>query len=538
MGGVNMGEILEAVAVAQPEASAQVQGERRTSWAEFERRSRGLARFLVGQGLERQDKVAQYLYNSPEYLESMAACVRASFVPVNTNYRYREAELLYLWDNADVVGVMFHGCFAERIEGLRGKLPKIRSWLCVDDGSGPFPEWAVPYEEAVGDDGELELEWEIDGDDLIIVYTGGTTGMPKGVMWRQDDYFSLVNRERPQGPYDPEGGFQGFVEKKRAEGPGRVMMPACPQMHALALMGSFTNLVNGGCVVTACGRRFDAAETLDLVEKEGVNQLSIVGDAFARPLLEALDAEPLRWDLSSLLVVRSAGVMWSHEVKKGLLKHHPDMVLIDGLGSTEAPRIGRSESTGENASTTAIFDLGETSAVFDDDLNPVEPGSGVVGRLAVGGAIPSGYYKDEAKTAATFLGVDGVRYSVPGDYATVEADGSVRLLGRGSVCINTGGEKVYPEEVEEVLKRHESILDAVCVGVPHERFGESIVALVEPSGSEEPSEAGVIEFVRALLAGYKAPHYVLTLDSIGRAPNGKVDYKGLRQIAVERLQAR
>ncbi len=536
MSGVNMGDLLEAVAEAQPEAIAQIQGDRRFSWGDFERRTRGLARTLLKSGVKRQEKVGQYLYNCPEYLESMAACVRASIVPVNTNYRYREQELLYLWDNADVVAVTFHGCFSERIDGLRDSLPAIHTWLWVDDDSGPCPTWASAYEDAVADEGPLDVPWERDGDDLIIVYTGGTTGMPKGVMWRQDDYFHLINGERPQGPYDWRRGYRGFVEQKRAEGPGRIMLPACPQMHALALMGSFTTMLNGGSVVTQTSTRFDVIELLDLVDRERVNQLSIVGDAFARPILEALDAEPDRWDLSSLVVIRSAGVMWSYEVKKGLLRHNSRMKLVDGLGSTEAARIGRSVSTGDEAASTAVFRLTTHGRVFDDDLKPVEPGSGVIGRLAVGGSIPSGYYKDPEKTAATFVVVDGERYSIPGDYATVEADGTVKLLGRGSACINTGGEKVFPEEVEEVLKRHQGIRDAVCVGVPDERFGERIVAVVEKSDSDGAlSVLDVIGFVKSQLAGYKAPRHVLIVDSIGRAANGKVDYKVLRQLAIDEL---
>ena len=542
MSGVNMADVLAAVAVAQPDAVAQVQGKRRFTWADFEVRTRRVARVLVARGARRQDKVAQYLYNCPEYLESMAAACRASLVPVNTNYRYVERELVYLWDNADVVAVVFHGCFAERIDGLRSRLPNIHTWLWVEDDSGPCPEWAVPYEgaaadavaDAVANDGPLDLPWRRDGDDLILCYTGGTTGMPKGVMWRQDDYFQVLNRERPQGPYDLSRGMQGLVKQKRAEGPGRVMLPACPQMHALGMFGSLTTLLNGGTVVTAESRRFDACETLDLVEQEKINQVSIVGDAFARPLLEALDAEPDRWDLSSLVVMRSAGVMWSHEVKKGLLQHHPQMTLVDGLGSTEAVRIGRSESTGKDAATTAVFNLGPFSAVFDDDLRPVEPGSGVVGRLAVSGNLPLGYYKDPEKTAATFLVVDGTRYSIPGDYATVDTDGTVRLLGRGSVCINTGGEKVFPEEVEELLKRHPAVRDAVCVGLPDERFGERIAAIVEPADAKTTvSEGDLIGWVKSQLAGYKAPRHVLVIDSIGRLENGKVDYERLRQFAID-----
>ena len=295
------------------------------------RRTDTLARALLDHGLARQDKVAQYLYNGPEYAESFFGAVKAAMVPVNTNYRYQDRELLYLWDNADVVAVSFHGSFAERIEGLRARLPRVRLWLWVDDGSGPCPAWAVAHEEAVGGAAggseSLALPWERSPDDLFLIYTGGTTGMPKGVMWRQADYFRVINRERTQGPYDLSRGARGVVEQKRKEGPSGRILPACPQMHALGLMGSVAALVNGGSVVTLEGRRFDAVETLDAIDRERVNQIYVVGDVFARPLLEALDAEPARWSLESLRVVRSSGVMWSEEVKRGLLRHKPALVL-------------------------------------------------------------------------------------------------------------------------------------------------------------------------------------------------------------------
>jgi acyl-CoA synthetase (AMP-forming)/AMP-acid ligase II len=522
-----------------------VQGARRFTWDTFARRTDALARTLLAHGLARQDKVTQYLYNGPEYVESFFGALKAAMVPVNTNYRYQDRELLYLWDNADVVAVSFHGCFAERIEGLRSKLPRVRLWLWVDDGSGPCPPWAVAHEEAVGGGaggGEpLVLPWERSPDDLFLIYTGGTTGMPKGVMWRQVDYFRVINRERTQGPYDLEHGTRGIVEQKRREGPSLRVLPACPQMHALGLMASVAALVNGGSVVTLEARRFDAVEMLDAVDRERVDQIYVVGDVFARPLLEALDAQPTRWSLDSLRVIRSSGVMWSEEVKRGLLRHQPSLVLRDGLGSTEAVRVGRSESTGDSTAATATFKLGPDAAVFDDQMRRVEPGSGVIGRVAVSGAVPLGYYKDAEKTAATFVEVDGVRYAIPGDYAMVDADGTVRLLGRGSVCINTGGEKVFPEEVEEVLKRHPTVRDAACVGVPDARWGEAIVAMVErrdgsaAGDGDSRAAAELVSWVKSELAHYKAPKHVLFVADLGRAANGKLDYRALRELAISRV---
>jgi fatty-acyl-CoA synthase len=293
-------------------------------------------------------------------------------------------------------------------------------------------------------------------------------------------------------------------------------------------------LVQGGCVALLDERAFDAVELLDVVEREGVNALAIVGDAFAKPILRALDADPGRWDLSSLLGITSSGVMWSEETKAGLLRHHPSMLLLDAFSSSEALGMGVSISGGEAAAKTATFQLGPDAVVVTDDGRLVEPGSDEIGMVGVGGRVPLGYYKDEEKSAKTFRVIDGRRYSIPGDYATVEADGTIRLLGRGSVCINTGGEKVFPEEVEEVLKRHPSVLDAVVVGVPDERWGEAITALVEPAPGGTADEAELVGLVKASLAPYKAPKLVLVVESIGRAPNGKVDYKRSREIAMAR----
>ena len=536
----NYADLVDAVAEAQPSEIAQIHGARRLTWEAFRRRTDTLARAFLEHGLTRQDKVAQYLYNGPEYPESFFGALKAALVPVNTNYRYQDRELLYLWDNADVVAVSFHGCFAERIEGLRPRLPRVRLWMWVDDGTGPCPSWAVAHEEAVGgntggDEG-VSLPWERSPDDLFLIYTGGTTGMPKGVMWRQADYFKVINRERTQGPYDFSRGPAGVVEQKRAEGPSLRVLPACPQMHALGLMASVAALVNGGSVVTLEERRFDAVEALDTVDREQVNQVYVVGDVFARPLVEALDAQPKRWSLDSLRVVRSSGVMWSEEVKRGLLRHKPSLVLRDGLGSTEAVRVGRSESTGDNTAATATFKLGPDAAVFDDQMRRVEPGSGVIGRVAVSGAVPIGYYKDPEKSAATFVVIDGERYAIPGDYASIDADGTVHLLGRGSVCINTGGEKVFPEEVEEVLKRHPQVRDAACVGVPDARWGEAITAMVEVrSNGDSPGAPELVTWVKSELAHYKAPKHVLFLDDLGRAANGKLDYRALRELAIARV---
>ena len=542
-------DILEAIAAHQPEAPAQAfvdplggAPSRRYTWAEMHRRANGVAATLIERGAKRQDKVAQYLYNVPEYLESVLACFKASLVPVNTNYRYVEGELLYLWDNADVVAVVFHGCFASRIADLRAKTPGIHTWLWVDDGSGPCPEWAIPYERAAASEpgasgGSLAFEapWPRSGDDLWLLYTGGTTGMPKGVMWRLDDLWLLGNENRPQ-PFDLSGGLAGLKPQFDELLMRRVSLPACPLMHGTGFLTALGGMLNGGCVITLANRRFDAVATLRAITGERINGMAIVGDAFARPMVLALEEAPGRFDLASLEAVVSSGAMWSAEVKRAFLRHcSPETILTDSLGSSESIGMGRSDSTGGEASETASFTLGDNACVLDDDGNRVEPGSGVLGRIAVTGHIPLGYYKDPEKTAATFVEVDGVRYSMAGDYATVEEDGSLRLYGRGSVCINSGGEKIFPEEVEEVLKTHPVVRDAVCVGVPHERFGQAVTAVVELDDADRFSEPDVIGWVKRELASYKAPKRVLVRDSVGRAANGKADYNGLREWAVAEL---
>jgi fatty-acyl-CoA synthase len=530
--GWNFADVWEVVADVQPDKPATVHGDRRSSWTEYDRRADGVARALLDAGVERQDKVAQYLYNCPEYLESVFASMKAGLVPVNTNYRYGDEELVYLWDNADAVAVMFHGAFTERIEVVRARVPRIRLWLWVDDGSGPCPAWAVPYEDAAKQATERVVPpWGRTGDDLYMLYTGGTTGMPKGVMWRQDDLYARFSQSVM---HDPEAPDLDVVRARIADAAPLVGLPACPLMHGTGALTSFQTMFMGGAVVTLTSRRFDVDELLDTIERDRVNTLAIVGDAFARPMLAALDEYPEHWDISSLLMIVSSGVMWSEPVKQGLLRHHPGMLLVDAFSSSEALGMGQSVSSAGGAAKTAKFMLGEHARVFTDDGRDVEPGSGEMGRVAVRGRCPVGYYKDPEKSAATFPVIDGERYSMPGDYATVEADGALRLLGRGSVCINTGGEKVYPEEVEEALKEHATVRDAVVVGVPDERFGEVIVAWVEPAGDGHVDEADVIAHVKQRLASYKAPRRVLTTETIGRSPAGKVDYGRLRREAIQR----
>ena len=534
MSGWNFAEIWEVCAHRLPDALAQRQGDRESTWAEFDRRANGVARTLLDAGAQEQDKVAQYLYNCPEYVESMYAAFKAGLVPVNTNYRYADDELVYLWDNADAVAVVFHGTFVERVERIRARVPKVATWLWVDDGTAPCPAWATPYEEAAtrGTSESVVAPWGRDGHQMVFMYTGGTTGMPKGVMWRQDDLIKATHGTANALFTGPED-YDALAESITA--PGLAGVPACPLMHGTGQFTAFIALSSGGSITTLTQRHLDIEELLDTVEAKKIQSVTIVGDAFAKPILKALDANPGRWDLSSLFLVASSGVMWSEATKQGLLKHNPTMMLIDAYSSSEAIGLGQSVSTAGAEAQTAKFVLGENARVVTDDGRDVEPGSGETGRVAVRGYTPVGYYKDPEKSAATFVTLDGATYSIPGDYATVEVDGSLTLLGRGSVCINTGGEKVFPEEVEEVLKQHPTVLDAVAVGLPDDKFGESITAVVQAHDDHGVDEQTLITHVKDHLASFKAPKRVVPVDTIGRAPNGKVDYKRLRQYAADEL---
>ena len=317
----NFADVWEAVADTVPDALCAIHGERRLTWSDTERRANGIARFLLDLGVAHQDKVAHYLYNAPEYMESTFAILKAALVPVNTNYRYTEDELVYLWDNADAVAVIFHGTFTERIAGLMARVPRVRAWLWVDDGTDECPSWATPYERAAESTAErVEPPWPRSGDDLYFLYTGGTTGMPKGVMWRQDDLFAKLNAGNLlRVPED--GGLEGV--RKTIVGSGPLHLPACPLMHGTGGFTSMAAMTVGGCVVTLVSRHFDPIELLDTIDRDNVNTIAIVGDAFAKPILRTLQEHPGRWRLSTLLAIVSSGVMWSEETKRGLLHHHP-----------------------------------------------------------------------------------------------------------------------------------------------------------------------------------------------------------------------
>ena len=512
-------DVWETVADEISQKTALIHGEQRLSWRDFDCRADGVAQALLDAGLQRQDKVALYLHNGPAYMESAFAAFKAGLVPVNTNYRYTGDELIQLWTNADAAAVIFHAAFAPQAEAVRSRCPAVLAWVCVEDGTGPCPAWADSYEQAARSaTGRTKSPGGRSGDDQILIYTGGTTGLPRGVMWRQHDMFLASNTTG-----DPEEANFEHIRRRLADSTPPVGLPAAPLMHGTGFVFAATILNRGGTIVTLPGQSFDVAHLLDTIAQEGVTDLCIVGDAFCRPIVDALDLDPDRWDLSRLKVVSSSGMAWSASVKERLLAHAPAALLIDFLNASEASGMGRSLTSSKRSASGSRFQLGKNACVIDEDGQPIASGSAKAGRLAVRGHIPLGYYKDPEKTAATFPVVDGIRYAVPGDLATIDADGAITLLGRGSTCINTGGEKVFPEEVEDAIKSHEGVADALVIGIPHVRFGQMVTAAVEWVDGVAQDESALLDHLRGRLAGHKIPRVLVPVDSLGRGPNGKAD---------------
>ena len=532
----NFGDIFDAVEEVVPgDRPAVIRGERTLSWAELKRRSNNLAAQLRARGARPDDKVAFYMRNLAEYPEALVACLKARLVHVNINYRYQDSELHYILDNSDSRFVFYAGEFAEPVAKLRGRLPEVATYIQVDDGSPPAP-FAEAYDDLANEGSGEPLGIERSPDDLLFLYTGGTTGMPKGVMWRGGDLWDAMRRggnilNRNAWPES----LEEHCENVRRAQTGMRQLPACPIMHGTGLFTSMGTLAGGGSVVTLASPHFDAHELWSAVARHRVQSIVIVGDAFAKPMLQALNERPGAYDLSALVMIVSSGVMWSPEVKRGLLEHHSGLVLVDAFGSSEAIGFGTSVTTARGESRSARFQIGESCKVFSEDGREIQPGSDEPGYVARAGPIPIGYYKDPEKSAQTFRTIDGVRYSMPGDWCKVEKDGTLTLLGRGSVCINSAGEKIYPEEVEEALKTHPDVEDAVVVGVPDDRWGQSVTGVVELRAGAVFDAEALRRHVGLELAGFKVPKRVLDVDSIGRAVNGKADYVGIRDLAMQRL---
>jgi 3-oxocholest-4-en-26-oate---CoA ligase len=534
----NWATLWEALADAQPEHAAVVVGDRLLRWRELDERSARLAGLLAAEGVGQDTKVAQLLYNCPEYLETVFAAFKLRSTPVNVNYRYLADEIAYVLDNADAEVLVFHGSLGDRVEGAVARLPRLRVLLQVDDGA-PLVPGARWFHEAV-DSARPAPRIERSGEDMLFLYTGGTTGMPKGVMWRHVDLFGAlaytgyVTAGIPVPTTADEVGR--VAAELNAAGRSPVNLCAPPLMHGTALFLAIQAFVLGGAVVLLGERRFDPDELWRLVEEHAVTQLSIVGDAFARPLvgaLEAAEAAGTPYRLGSLQRIVSTGATLSAEHKAAFQARAPQVLIIDMVGASEGGPYAVSMTTPGTAPTgTAVFSAPPNAVVIDDLTGkPAERGSGVVGMLAVSGPMPQGYYKDPVKTAETFREIDGIRYTVPGDYATIDADGTVQLLGRGSVCINTGGEKVFPEEVEVAARSHPAVVDCVAVGVPDERFGSVVTLVASRKAGDETEADAIIEHVKARIAQYKAPRRVVWVDAVYRSPSGKADYRWAARIA-------
>lgn len=536
----NLASVWESVADALPDRTVLVHGDRRSAWSAFDDRAARFADALRAAGLRPGSKVAQFLFNSPEYVETLYGTFKARAVPVNVNYRYVEDELAYLLHDSDTEALVFHGALAGCVAAVLDRIPGLKLVVQVDDGCEHL-ESAVRYEELLAAHDPME-RIERTGDELMLLYTGGTTGMPKGVMWRQEDlYGALGSAVYPLfGAAMPERCEEaGPIARALVEaGSAPVHLPASPLMHGTGSFTTMQALFLGATVVTLENRHFDPHELWQVVERERVTQMAIVGDAFAKPMVAALEeAEAARrpYDLSSVQLVVSSGVMWSEPVKAALVARG-NLVCLDSLGSSEGIGFASSTSAPGAAAATARFTIGPHARVFTDDGREVEPGSGEAGMLAVGGYIPSGYYKDEKKSAATFRVIGGQRWSIPGDHATVEADGTITLLGRGSVCINSGGEKVFPEEVEEAVKQVDGVADCLVVGVPDERFGEAVTAVVAARRGAELDASSLPERL-AGLARFKRPRHVVVVPEIVRGPNGKADYRWARATAADAVAA-
>ncbi len=532
----NFGDVLEAVdEVMAPDAPALIHDDDVRRWDDFATRSNRLASALVARGAAPDDKLAFYLRNGFPYLEGLAAAFKARLVHANVNFRYLDDELVYILENSDARFVLYDVAFRDRVAAIRSRCPGVELW--IETGSDAAPEFAIAYEALVAEGSPEPLRIPRSGDDLLFMYTGGTTGMPKAVMWRHEDLWGALGSgsQNPVNRGQVVRSLEELCANVAANGPGPRQLVACPLMHGTGLFTAIGTLLGGGSIGTLGGTGLDPAGLFDLVEKRRMNSIIIVGDAFARPLLDALEAEPERWDLSSLKVMISSGVMWSREVKLGLLRHLPKLSCVDLFGSSEAIGFGRSITSAKGEIGTAKFAIGERCKVFTEDHREVTPGSDEPGFIARCGPIPVGYYKDPEKSARTFPTIDGVRYSIPGDWCTVEEDGSITLLGRGSACINSAGEKIYPEEVEEVLKRHAAVADALVFGIDDPKWGQAVTAVVQLRAGEGLDEDALRAHVREHLAGYKAPKRVLAVEAMFRAANGKADYKSAAAWAQAQL---
>lgn len=541
---MNLALNLEALAAAYPEREAIVTPTRRLTYGQLAERARRLASFLHAQGFgshrERgalanhesgQDHVGLYMLNSPEYVEAMLGSYRARVAPFNVNYRYVDDELVYLLSDADAVALVYHARFAPTLTRIREQLPRLRLLLQVADGSGEaLLPGALDYEAALASGSPTGPPVDCSPDDLYILYTGGTTGSPKGVLWRQEDIFHGAMTGGAPGLPGPTT-LADLVNEAQG-GTFMRILPVPPLMHGAAQWVTFGALHKGGTIVLQGNpERLDPEDVWGTVERENVNFLTIVGDAFARPLLDGLERRS--YDLSRLFVIGSGGAILSPHYKQALLERVPHATVIDGFGASETGAHGTHASRAGDAPSTGTFAMTSTVVLREDLSGLLEAGTEATGWIGRSGHVPLGYYKDAAKTARTFPVIGGTRYAVPGDHARVLADGTFIVLGRGSVSINTGGEKVYAEEVEQVLRRHPAVYDAVVVGTPDERFGEQVTAVIQPRAGAQLTREELIAFAGQHLARYKLPKTVVLVEELVRSPSGKPDYRWARARGLE-----
>ncbi|MBA0126920.1 acyl-CoA synthetase [Haloechinothrix sp. YIM 98757] len=531
----NIADMFEHAVDLMPDRVAVICGDRQVTYAELEERSNRLAHHLAAHGVGEGSHVGLYLRNSIEAMETMLAAYKLRSVAINVNYRYTASELRYIVDNADLVALVHESGYADTVAEVLPDTPRLRHRVVVDDGvtAPTVGDGAVRYEEALAASNAERAFPARTSDDLYILYTGGTTGSPKGVMWRHEDIWRVLG-----GGIDFYTGEPVRDEWQQArlgaEGEGSTWFTIPPLIHGAAQWPALSALFSGGTLVLT--PQFDPHEVWQLVERHAVNIAVITGDAMARPLIEALSDGG--YDASSLVAIGSGAALFSPSVKRQCLEALPHVVISDSIGSSETGFGGMSVAAPDDDSDRGPrVQAGAETVVLDENDRPVRPGSGVVGRLARGGHIPLGYYKDPEKSAAMFVESEGKRYAIPGDWATVEEDGSITLLGRGNRCVNTGGEKVFPEEVEAALKSHADVFDAVVVGVPDERFGQRVAAVVELRPGRRLDFDGVSTHVRRELAGYKVPRSVWVADRIVRSPSGKPDYRWAERFTSEHAAA-
>ncbi len=528
---LNIADLAEHAIDAVPDRVALICGDDQLTYAELEAKANRLAHYLIDHGVQKDDKVGLYCRNRIEIVIAMLGIVKAGAILVNVNFRYVENELRYLFDNSDMVALVHERQYADRVANVLPETPNVTTVLVVEDGSDvpdkDFQRYGgVEFYTAI-EQGSPERDFgPRSPDDIYLLYTGGTTGFPKGVMWRHEDIYRVLlgGTDFATGQYVED---EYDLANQAAAGPPMIRFPIPPMIHGATQSATWMALFSGGTIVLA--PEFDADAVWRTVHKHKVNLLFFTGDAMARPLLDAL-SEQNDYDLSSLFLLASTAALFSPSIKEKLVELLPNRVITDSIGSSETGFGGTSVvAKGEAHTGGPRVTIDKWTVVLDDDGNEVQPGSGVRGVIAKRGHVPVGYYKDEEKSAATFKVINGVRYAIPGDYAQVEADGSVTMLGRGSVSINSGGEKVYPEEVEAALKGHPDVFDALVVGVPDERYGQCVAAVVHPRPGARPALGDLDRFVRSEIAGYKVPRALWYVDEVKRSPAGKPDYRWAKE---------